>query len=256
MSRIDYSKWDNLEVSDSDEEESNTPRVTKLDRPSRITTLSDGSVLIQETHQSAPATSRVDEKTSPTTAATTNKIPSAWTDKGGTTTIFTDNNNDTNDVYWSQDRYTVTIPIAIYNAAIRSVHVKGMLPYADGHCATGSTPACLVVQRQDENGTVWWQDDLPHFVHGSQNEEDEVDWSVERLSDKKRFLTIVLYKAVPCEGLTLWWKRPFMQCPEIDLSAWRPTGGSSQAFQHAWEEAHKQFQANVQTKQPRDKKHL
>ena len=33
----DYSKWDSLDVSDSDEEERGRPQVTRLDQPSSVT---------------------------------------------------------------------------------------------------------------------------------------------------------------------------------------------------------------------------
>ena len=297
MSRIDYSKWDNLEVSDSDNESPAAPRVTRLDRPSRITTQSDGSLLIQRPEESTQASeessvpaasttttiSTIHEKSpndnnnSKTTITRTNEPPASWTERGGHTTIVVTDQNTKHDVYWSQDRYSVTIRIELPHddksntTMIKNVYVKGVLPYADRYCATGSSVARLVVERKrqeedsdDVAAVVWWQDDLPHKVHRVQDDDDDdmVDWSIERqqLSQQQRpFLTMVLYKAVPCEGVTLWWKRPFKQCPdEIDLS-WRSpstVGGSSSsssAFQQAWEEAHTQFQANVQqTKQQRE----
>lgn len=55
---IDYSKWDHLEDSDSDQDgvgttASRQPRVTRLDAPSRITTTADGTLLVEATETQA-----------------------------------------------------------------------------------------------------------------------------------------------------------------------------------------------------------
>ena len=59
---IDYSKWDHLEDSDSDQEclvgtTAIQPRVTRLDAPSRITTTPDGTLLVETTETQTQARS-------------------------------------------------------------------------------------------------------------------------------------------------------------------------------------------------------
>lgn len=51
-------------------------------------------------------------------------------------------------------------------------------------------------------------------------------------------MTITLYKAVPMEGITIWWKRPLVAMEEISLD-WRDQ--ASGALQDVWKEAHEQF---------------
>jgi hypothetical protein len=89
-----------------------------------------------------------------------------------------------------------------------------------------------------------------------------VDWSVEHSSSSStstnhiRLLTLTLHKAVPMQGLSLWWRRPLMDFPEADLDSVRGSGSSSSGkgaastnskeFLEAWEEAHKIFREGKQ----------
>jgi hypothetical protein len=233
MSRIDYSKWDNLQDSDDEEQQSPEPRVTRLDQPSRIvTTRGEEGFSVQPND---PPRSR------PTRTAATNKIPTAWTEKGGRVEL-----EDTDGVvlYWTQDRYSVTLRVPAPEGPLE-VQVTGMLNYVDRNCATAASSPKLIVRCGKE--AIWWQGDLPHPVHLTQDSDDDVDWSVERIN-QQRYLIIILYKAVPMEGVFLWWKRPLLQCPE---TSWKNEGNSN-SLQQAWNEAHTHFQENIANREPKE----
>jgi hypothetical protein len=120
---------------------------------------------------------------------------------------------------------------------IQSVKVQGVLPHADRHCAVGSTKPRLEICN---NICCLLEGDLPHQVHLPQDE-DEIDWSVER-DDKKKFVLVTLYKAVPMEGVFVWWRRPLMDFPEIEIENESSSASSkSKEFVQAWEEAHRLF---------------
>ena len=251
MSRIDYSKWDHLEDSDDDASEDqlgdNVPRVTKLEQPSRITTQADGSLLVQPQTNSSHTESKTNEPTAKSSAAmnTTASIPSEWTDKGDYVILSKDR-----ELFWSQDRYSVTLRIALpfeMKMKIKTVQVEGTLPYSERNMATGSQLPRLCVHGDGDSSTVWFhQCELPHPVHLAEDE-NEIDWTVVS-HNHVRYLTIVLYKATPMPGMFLWWKRPLTNCPERPLENDEEISQSSLAFQRAWNDAQQQFTENSKTR--------
>ena len=153
-------------------------------------------------------------------------------------------------MYWSQDRYSVTLRLELGEGEkVKSVVVEGILPYADRWSAVGSTKAKLVCKSGEE---VLLEGELPHAVHLAE-EDLAVDWSVED-EQMYRFLVVTLHKAVPMQGLTVWWRRPLMSFPEADLTVIRgddkskQQGAASKEFLDAWEEAHKIFREGKQKK--------
>mmetsp|Transcript_77710 Transcript_77710/g.116874 ORF Transcript_77710/g.116874 Transcript_77710/m.116874 type:complete len:263 (+) Transcript_77710:47-835(+) len=247
---IDYSKWDNLdEYSDDDDEAEGAsgdqaPRVTRLDAPSSVTFGGDTNVIQGTAAASAPVPSataasqilKVDFQ-----AATSNASKAGhsqidqWRAKGGLVTTSLNR-----ELYWTQDRYSVTLRCQMFEGEKpKTVGVEGILPYSSRHCAMGSSKPRLQVVGSD--GVVMLEGDLPHQVHLA-NEDDDVDWSVERdLGGRgtKRFVAITLYKAVPMQGLSVWWRRPLMDFDEITLD--QESSAASKEFLQAWEEAHRQF---------------
>jgi hypothetical protein len=233
---IDYSKWDHLEdYSDDDDDAevttSSTPRVTRLDAPSQVT-FGGGAATVQSSSEQQTATTTA--TTTPSASSTKTAGTSdddTWTQKGGQATIPSSNRQ----VYWTQDRYSVTLRLQLRDEKVTNVKVEGVLPYADRHAAVGSTKPRLQIWLDDS--TVLYEGDLPHPVHLAQEDED-IDWSFERRQGD-RFAVMTLYKAVPMQGLTVWWKRPLMEVPEIKMENEKP--GASQEFLQAWEEAHRLF---------------
>lgn len=240
MSRIDYSKWDHLSDSDDDDDDNQerpraAPRVTKLEQPSRITTLSDGSIQVQPASPTSEAqrTSSLKDSTKPI-----DDIPSDWTEKGDH--VCLDNDME---LWWSQDRYSVTIRMALPFAQKLQVHVEGILPYSERYMATGSQRPRLVVRFTDQS--LWFEGELPHPVHLAEEDDDteEIDWTVLTGPQNRRYLTLLLHKATPMAGMFLWWRQPFTHCPEIRLE-----NDDSNAFQQAWNDAQKQFVETIKTR--------
>jgi hypothetical protein len=81
---------------------------------------------------------------------------------------------------------------------------------------------------------------------------DGLDWTIERVTENDQnptetlYMVVTLNKATPIHGMTLWWKKPFLDAPEISLERF---SSGSHAFAKAWKEAHHQFRERVQHRQ-------
>jgi hypothetical protein len=310
-SNLDYSKWDRMNFSDSEEEGSSDTddrahttsgtgagtgsksnndlcRVTRLDRPSRVT-LSHGEVHVEETPSalatvtastdvpsstaktiktktattSAAETSSSPNKETPSTTTITTTLPASWTARGGFVEAYS--------LFWSQDRYTVQLrfqlPVIPAKATTRAsgtrpfdCRVSGILPYEQRHSAVQSSHASLVIT-DNTTGSEWFRDDVAYPVYAAQDDNDDnddgqVDWSIETWQDGMKYLVVTLYKATPVPDMTLWWRRPTQKCPEIELSSSASLNSSTSdktntnqngsQFAAAWEEAHAKFRQGRQ----------
>jgi hypothetical protein len=270
---IDYSRWDNLECSDSDDGEfASTPRVTCLQEPSRVTFgggSGDCGVAIQGP-PSPPAVGdddRVGSASSTDHSAATalsfqnsnqNNLLNSWTCRGGCLETA-----DRRRLYWCQDRYSVQLRMELKDKEkIDRINVDGILPYADRHCATGTIKNIIRIwgrhavdaDGNNQHAVPLLQGNLPHPIHWSQQDDDSdlnnLDWSVERhpLESIRRFVSITMYKAVPMHGIFVWWKRPLLQFEEIALDDEQGAARSeaSKEFSKCWDEAHRKFRENKQ----------
>lgn len=246
---IDYSKWDNLDVSSSeDEDDVPQPRVTRLDAPSSVTFGGKGGEI--SAAAKPPSASPIPSPTeTPKSTPAKNSVPSSWTDHGGLLRAQS-NTDKERKLYWSQDRNSVTLRLELGpREKVKSVVVEGILPYADRWSAVGSSKAKLVCKSGEE---VLLKGELPHAVHLAE-EDLATDWSVED-EQMHRFLVVTLLKAVPMQGLTVWWRRPLTSFAEADLTTIRgddkskQQGAASKDFLDAWEEAHKIFREGKQKK--------
>ena len=287
---VDYSKWDAMKFSDSDDSEGsdndgdNGPRVTSLNQPGRVTIGADGNIRIGQSSSKSSSTQqqqqREDNNDLPVVsgsisgnAVDISSLPNAATaDSAGnhtqqkqkrmeqltrnggnhTTTISTIHPPLHLPVYWSQDRYAVTLRVGFPTNRFpsRTIRVKvvGALKYEDRHSAVGSgsmmTDYILKQNDDDENPsygsvtivsesgngqeTVLFTGLLPRPIHLNQDE-DEVEYEIENLgiaNDKTvsdtccdRFVSITMPKAVPMHGLVLWWECPIIGFPKIDVSS-------------------------------------
>ena len=351
---IDYSKWDNIDVSDSDDDgggggSTGIANVTRFDAPSSVTFGGGGGERQQQeqtitvttpspnaqitscskTDNQAPSSSDSllpSAESTPAPAAqqaTSNKEENTWTDTGGSCSIPVAVNNvgdsttstssarrqQQRNVYWSQDRYSVTITIELLDdeTKIRSVFVNGIVSYKDRFSATqtdtSSKPRLRIVAtiaanaaaRTAASSRIIVDDELPYPVHLAEEDEDSnsdnmkndsdgegrgIDWTIVRKSEPQsgqgqnasfttRYIQVTLYKAVPMYGIFLWWRRPFMQCPEVDIQHNKKSNGSgvsgngranaegsatnsNEKFLEAWNQAHKIFKDNIKdgNKQP------
>ncbi|KAL3794420.1 hypothetical protein HJC23_012957 [Cyclotella cryptica] len=223
------------------------------------------------------------------------------------TTIQTEENTEiTLPIYWSQDRYAITFrlgfpPLLFPSKSIR-VRVTGALNYKDRFSAVGSGAMSgykagdgqddsafgaieIVSLATDKSETLLLSGKLPRPVYLNQGE-DEIGFDIEDNiaadieSNNTKFVTIVLPKAVPMEGMIIWWERPLLGFPTIDVSlindrnnsmervmsveeynasmdrkqSAKTKGESSkkEAFAKAWRDAHEKFREKVKTREPQD----
>jgi hypothetical protein len=255
---IDYSKWDNIEDSDSDNDDNQAmPQVTRLDAPSKVTFGGGSDTIIAEPNAASAATApasstaptststtetkRKSQSTNPTGAAVANNDKSSsWTEQGG----LLQTKDDNRELHWSQDRYSLTIRLQLLEGEkIMSVQVENMLRYTERFTATGTTKPKLTIYGTDSKSILVGE--LPHPVHACEDDDGDIDWTIESTGNK-RFVTVTLYKAVPMQGLFIWWKHPLQEYPEIDIE--RSSNEGSQEFLKAWEEAHEMFKAKKREK--------
>lgn len=256
---IDYSKWDHIGDSSSDDDEpvGQQPRVTRLDAPSRITTTPDGTLhVVQPVEESSTNNNRVTAETTITnddddesskqhqqsiaSSSTEVVVPASWTTNGG-------HHVEAMKLYWCQDRQAVSLRIQLPPAVKTkklTVDWSGgeIYSYANRHAAVGSSPPSFTVRCNDQD--VLFQGDLPHPIHLHEGE-DELDWQIENdASSGNKYLLLVLPKASPMTGLSIQWKRPLKQVPEQSQTDADVSKKQSQ-FQQAWDEAHTKFREKV-----------
>ena len=177
------------------------------------------------------------------------KILEQLTRNGGKhTTIIEINKSDFHlPIYWSQDRYVVTLrvgfPTRHFPSQTIRVKIVGALKYEDRHSAVGSgsmmtdyiakqsddksfgtvTISSVSKDRQD---TILFHGLLPRPIYLNQDEE-EVDYDIETANVAEdsgeesyydRFVSISMPKAVPMHGMVLWWDCPIVGFPEIDVT--------------------------------------
>jgi hypothetical protein len=59
-------------------------------------------------------------------------------------------------------------------------------------------------------------------------------------------MVILLNKATPMPGMSLWWNKPFQDAPEIPVEEFSSRNANGLAFAEAWKDAHQQFQEKIQ----------
>ncbi|KAL9178401.1 hypothetical protein ACHAXT_000048 [Thalassiosira profunda] len=306
---VDYSKWDRMDFGDSDSDgaddpDEGGPRVTSLDAPGRVTIGADGSLAIGQSGGAPPPRvplgapnaegagiptvsgsvsgkaidiSNLKDESKEEDATAKQKRIQQWRDQltrnGGTHhSLSTTYQKGKLPLYWSQDRYTVTLrlgfpPSEFPSKSIR-VRVEGALKYSDRHSAVGSgamsghkseaegdasygSVEVVSVSKDGGKETVLLRGELPRPIHLNQDE-DEVDYEIEDNLGAggdggdgacTKLVSITMAKAVPMEGMVLWWDRPLVGYPATDITKIQGATGQSkqEAWKKAWDEAHKLF---------------
>lgn len=255
---VDYSKWKNLEMSDSEgSEDEGRPVVTKLDRPTSVTwggTAGSQPVAHKNdtpstAHALVPATKSEVSAKRPSSAVALE--PKSLSKNGGEVA-----ESESNAAYiWIQSRHDVTIAV-VTPSGTKAPDVKVRLD---------TRPSSNDPQRL----RVWLRDatlldtELTHPVEPLPPEEDisatnttsedgtasrTVDWELRDLDDGKgsRCVLICLVKRSPIPGAVLWWKSAFKGDPEIDLESIQGRSASgSAAATAAWDEAQASFRERV-----------
>mmetsp|Transcript_16321 Transcript_16321/g.24034 ORF Transcript_16321/g.24034 Transcript_16321/m.24034 type:complete len:287 (-) Transcript_16321:320-1180(-) len=272
---IDYSKWDNFNDSDEEEQEiSHRPRVTNLGSPSRISSSKDGTIHIHpsmddrasSSKESALKAKRSSDKGkhsgSDVIISPSEAIPDSWSRNGGIVKDYDaiDNGFRTT-IYWSQDRYNVQVrflvvfkPDILPSKSIQIIWEGKIFKYVDRFAAVGTTASSTTARVQvfakgiENNGDkALLEGTLPHPIHFHEDEDEELDWSIEYdPAGKDRYVVLNFPKASPMEGMSLKWKRPFSEV-NVDVDNGAEISKGQSAFQEAWNQAHKQFREKART---------
>lgn len=320
-----------MEFSDSDEDSNgnHAPRVTSLNAPGRVTIGTDGSLEIGKSslpHTRSGMNTAASVAAAQAQAGATGSEEQArkkqklqqWitklTHNGGQhhKIVQTSDKNDiTLPIYWSQDRYAVTLRLGFSHLLFPSksirVRVTGALNYKDRFSAVGSGAMSgykeetqdgsiafgaveIVSVGVDRHEVVLLSDKLPRPIYLNQDE-DEVGFDIEdnNLVDDTttpdatkctKFVAMTLPKAVPMEGMIIWWEHALEMLPKIDTSSIQERNNSvervmsieeynasmdkkqsstpveaskKEAFAKAWNEAHQMFRERVKE---RDKQEI
>ncbi len=231
MSGIDYSKWDKMDFSDDDDSTSSTsekaPRVTRLDKPSQITLSSKGIEVKDK--------AKISKAEKPQIASRMKRM----TKNGGT---FVDPVT-MNQICWSQDREEAALHI-FYDQSIASkdirVHLVGALKYEDRYSAVGSQEYKGTLKVSAMGRDTILEGDLEYSTYIAENE-ILVDFEIDVSDPSAKFIKITLLKAVPMQGLSIWWKRPLAQFPAIDVVSDIDGRNKQEQWKKSWEEAHRIF---------------
>mmetsp|Transcript_2628 Transcript_2628/g.4900 ORF Transcript_2628/g.4900 Transcript_2628/m.4900 type:complete len:290 (-) Transcript_2628:466-1335(-) len=275
--KIDYSKWDIMDFGSDDEsvsssEDNHRPTVTRLDEPSKVTFSAQG-FKIEESRQTSPDNTTCTmtlDKSSRNDENTNGKIPNklSMLTRNGTTFVDPDTGNV---VHWSQDHKEVVLSIVFDHTSIASkdirVETMGELKYEDRYSAVGSicfdhvegSKGKLTVKAVGPEKTrIILQGYMAYPFHLPEGEE-QVDWEIDTNTEPNmKMLRITLLKAVPMQGLTVWWSRPLLHFTEIDVVTGiegRTKNGSNQVssnhdeWKQAWDEAHRLFKGKIKDRE-------
>jgi len=283
--RMEFSDSDSDDLH-NDKDDDDGPRVTSLNQPGRVTIGTDGSIQIGQSSSGASSTMQQQKQTDDDLCSSSDlpvvsgrfsgdavdisslpnvkvdgdeiqhhqRLEQLLTRNGGrhATTINTNQKQLHLPIYWSQDRYSVTLrlgfPTTQFPSRTIRVNVVGALKYEDRHAAVGSgsmmtdyiakrnnddNPSygsvTIVSVSSDSQETVLFHGLLPRPIHLNQDE-DEVEFEIENANITNvvhtreesccdRFVSITMPKAVPMHGLVLWWDSPIVGFPKIDVSS-------------------------------------
>jgi hypothetical protein len=296
---IDYSKWDKMNFSDDEEEEEedeessndlgrqHTPRVTRLDTPSRVICSTDGSIDIQQgigTNNETITKPKAEQEEelvvrqkpehcddmSPKVSIekSTTNIIKLLTRNGGSYIVPSSNTQ----TFWSQDRNEAVLSVVFDSSKISSrdirVRVKGGLNYNDRHSAVGG----MRPQANDDNceskgeiqittttGIELFRGSVAYDFYLSEDEE-EVDWEIDATNEQQKMVKITLLKALPMQGLTIWWNKPILGYPDIDVikdisdrvkksNDNGEIANKDEEMKDVWDEAHRLFRERVKQRE-------
>lgn len=264
---IDYSKWDKIDYGSDDEDSSvneEAPAVTRLDESSSVTFSSNGvSIAPSPTIQKEKEISSKPPVQNDSSISKNVKKRKICTKNGSS---YVDPKSG-NEILWSQDRNEVNISI-IYDCntiASKDIRVKihGALSYQDRFSAVGteniidgvegSKGKLIVTAKGCDEPLLQGYTGYPVYLP---QDEEEIDWEIDVTDSNMKMIRITLLKAVPMQGLTVWWSRPLIHFPEIDVVSGIEGRTSSNSnkdkhdqWKQSWEEAHRMFKEKIKNKE-------
>lgn len=277
---VDYSKWDKLDVSDSDDEDARRfakPTVTKLDSRSSVTIPAAGSTAAAQ-HQitAVPDREDRDEEWDDTGAGEDyydsyeDRKPPEWFSRSSGASVsagpvvakpdWTRNGYRTLTHMFCQGAEEVTITVNVpigTKAKDVQVDVSKSGELSVGICGVQHFIKQLAheVEGMDRSAST--------AVLASSKEDDaeddpDIDWEMLDFEDN-RLVRITLKKRPPA-GLRVWWRKAFIDDPhEVDISGISDRGvvggvdaatGRKMTMQEVWEAAHVEFRKRIAAIKP------
>ena len=229
MSRIDYSKWDKIDLSEDEETTSaGKCRVTRFDSPKSVT------IGKRSNEQPLGLTVEDSRKSEPKEA-----IGHISTDKGLKLQDFVSSciPGENKHYYWTQTETNIIILLEI---------------------SPNVTAKDLRLDVTEDSLTIFVGEGVyfsETFLYQVNNNEDTIFWSIRKVQDSsnkscfKRMVSIELEKKVLDSSLRLWWKSLFKNGPEVDVQRFRTSSVKecerNRQFMDAWKQAHEEFRSTV-----------
>lgn len=245
-SRIDYRKWDNLQVSDDEEESDHEqgPRVTTLREPGSFTigpqgttykgsSTSSSSNPVSSAVSSSQSTESANPSISSSSSSSSSSSISAPVSIFGNTSspsrtlsedVWSKNGSATKQFWWSQDRKEVILRTKLnVNTKASNVHVK-VVAAADWSITQKSSLHVSLSLPSGTNsilfgGTLRY----PITTNDVSDGDCAVDWELKTMKEGNddqssfKMLEITLKKKSPIADAIIWWKNVFEGDPEIDV---------------------------------------
>lgn len=224
---LDYSKWDNIHVDDSDEEEN--------------------EYYEDEYFAEKEAEARAAYEKNPTRESARRTKPREVdaTRDGGRSTEGS--------MAWTQTANEVSVRIGTDLDKAKDVKIRLFFDRDARKCVLEIFDMTLILKYD-----VWCEnDDRPHFRLVDRDEDaielKEIDWELERQSlvDKPRCVRLTMRKRPPARDVVVWWSRVFepnQYITEIELDTTslksrleRNRNDNPRATQDVWESAHRAF---------------
>ncbi|KAK6589081.1 nuclear move domain [Cryptosporidium xiaoi] len=245
MSKIDYSKWDNITVSSEDESnvfsnnsDSNC-RVTKFDTPQKITIGGNAEKLERE-DKSVINSEYVDNNCKNKCNSIQNKLfISENKDPRIVDYVCCRSSNTEFEYYWKQSGNEIKLLIPIDETLNRK----------DINVSVNNVSIMI----KAKNNTIISEE----FAHEINNNEDCIFWSIIKLKSEpndiyKKMIFIELEKKQIDSTIRVWWKSVFKGGPETNVNKFRELTEKetdrNRKFEQSWLKAHEEFKRNIKNK--------
>jgi len=249
---VDYSKWDRMaaDLSDSDEEDTRQPTVTRLDSPTSVSFGGGKAEVVMQSHSETQggATSLATDKARNAALIGTHMSHLVkMTRNGGESAKF----------LWGQTakecQIYIYIPIGCLSKQI-TVRIQG--------------PQLTVQQQSNTKNTLLFEGKFAYGIECTRDEaggaiEEDIDWEIINgpvaAPAKQRILKMTVLKKEICAGARVvhWWPKVFEGQDPIDVrkipdrkNAESIKSASKKSFNETWAEAHKMFKEKVKQIRP------
>jgi len=236
----DYSKWDQMAISDSEEEDeddemmeefdvSSEPAAAPVDRRKpRVTKLQGPTTVTIGGRDDPPSTASGAKKEAKEAAPNLASLQQRWTENGARV----------GDRYmWSQTKSECLLSILVPAGTKAKDVLLALHEPSDESCQTQRLEVTAASGQQIINSP------LAYAVEKNDDEDEGLDWELKDFEPGCRVLQLAFVKKVP-PTVVLWWARVFEGEEGIETKTL--TGRSfNQDHQAVWEQAHAMFKKKV-----------